>query len=237
MGNSQAENLQKFAFGYKPAAELQFKVPVYRFHYCFVKIIFQPVAMKKSFYLLTFLCFFLFNLSVSGQQIRNALVIGASASQIDGDQLGGFDKAGLVLGGSSNFKITDKFSFQPEILFLQKGSKTTENDSLLFFKWRLNYVSVPVLLCYKIQPKFTLQAGITADYLLSAKLDAGGGFEDRTEDLQRFDLNYSGGLEYRIWDNFAACVRYQYSVKWLEDLHFKNSNVLVTFRFYLGDAE
>ncbi|MFC5272052.1 porin family protein [Adhaeribacter terreus] len=192
--------------------------------------------MKKVLTLFTFLSFFLFCHTVSAQ-IRNAIVIGASASQIDGDRLSGFDKAGLVFGGSSNFKITDKFSFQPEILWLQKGSKTSNSDSLMFFKWRLNYVSVPVLLNYKIQPRFTLQAGITADYLIDAKLDDGGGFFDRTADLEKFDLNYTGGIEYKIGDNFSANARYQYSFFWLDDLHFKNSNVLVTLRFYLGDSE
>jgi opacity protein-like surface antigen len=82
-----------------------------------------------------------------------------------------------------------------------------------------------------------LQGGITADYLIDAKLDDGAGFFDRTDDLQKFDLNYTGGLEYKIGDNFSANARYQYSVKWLDDLNFKNSNILVTLRFYLGGAE
>ena len=194
--------------------------------------------MKKVLIVFTFLSFFLFCHTVSAQNIRNAIVIGASASQIDGDRISGFNKAGLVFGGSSNFKITDKFSFQPEILWLQKGSKTTNKDSLeAYFKWRLNYVSVPVLLNYKIQPRFTLQTGVTADFLLDAKVDAGSGFIDRTDELQRFDLNYTGGIEYRIGDNFAANARYQYSFFWLDDIHFKNSNVLVTLRFYLGSND
>ena len=194
--------------------------------------------MKKVLIVFTFLSFFLFCHTVSAQNIRNAIVIGASASQIDGDRISGFNKAGLVFGGRSNFKITDKFSYQPEILWLQKGSKTTNKDSLeAYFKWRLNYVSVPVLLNYKIQPRFTLQTGVTADFLLDAKVDAGSGFIARTAELQRFDLNYTGGIEYRIGDNFAANARYQYSFFWLDDIHFKNSNVLVTLRFYLGSND
>ena len=192
--------------------------------------------MKKVLFVFTCLGFFLFSHTVSAQ-IRNAVIIGASDSQIDGDGLGGFDKAGLVFGGSSNFKITDNFSFQPEILWVQKGSKTTNSDSLLFFKWRLNYISIPVLVNYQIQPRFTLQAGLTADFLIDAKVDGGGGFLDRTDELERFDPNYTFGVEYKIGDNFSANARYQYSFKWLEDLHFKNSNVLVTLRFYLGGAE
>src|SRR4051812_8494325 len=195
--------------------------------------------MKKVFVVFTFLGFLLFSHSVSAQ-IRNAIILGASASQIDGDKQGGFDKAGLVFGGSSNFKITDKFSFQPEILWLQKGSKADTFDIFdpnAFYKWRLNYVSVPVLLNYQIQEKFTLQAGLTADVLIDAKVDAGSGFFDRTDELQKLDLNYTGGIEYRISPKFGANARYQYSIKWLDDLHFKNSNVLVTLRFYLGSAE
>jgi hypothetical protein len=192
--------------------------------------------MKKVFTVFAILGFFLFSHTVSAQ-IRNAIIVGASASQIDGDRQGGFDKAGLVFGGSSNFKINDKFSFQPEILWLQKGSKADTFDVFdpnAFYKWRLNYVSIPVLLNYQIQQRFTLQAGITADYLIDAKVDAGNGFYDRTDELQKLDLNYTGGFEYKIGDNFSANARYQYSFIWLDDLHFKNSNVLVTLRFYLG---
>ncbi|HSI90272.1 MAG TPA: porin family protein [Adhaeribacter sp.] len=188
--------------------------------------------MKKFLFVFTVLGFFLFSQSVSAQTIRNAIIIGASASQIDGDGVGGFDKVGLVFGGSSTFKVSENFSFQPEILWLQKGSKRA--DSLTFFKWRLNYVSVPVLVNYKIQPKFTLQGGLAFDYLIDAKLDEGYGFFDRTEDLNKFDLGYTAGIEYRIWDNLAANARYQYSFFWLRDLGFKNSNVVVTLRLYLG---
>src|SRR5688572_19307913 len=122
--------------------------------------------MKKVVCLFTFLSFFLFLHTVSAQNIRNSIVIGASASQIDGDHNSGFDKAGFVFGGSSNFKINDKLSFQPEILYLQKGSKSDTFDIAdpnAFYKWRLNYISVPMLLCYRIKERFTLQAGFTAD--------------------------------------------------------------------------
>jgi opacity protein-like surface antigen len=210
--------------------------------YLFVEVIFQNYAMKKVLAVFTFFSFFLFGHTVSAQNIRNGLVIGFSASQIDGDGLGGFDKPGLIFGGSSNFKINDKFSFQPEILFLQKGSKSTDRDSLAqanigFLRWRLNYVSVPVLLRYKIQPRFTVQGGLTADYLISAKQDVGYGYTDRSDEIQKFDLGYTAGLEFQIWDNLAASARYQYSFKWLDDLHFKNSNVLVTLRLLFGDGE
>jgi opacity protein-like surface antigen len=193
--------------------------------------------MKIKLLLLALFGFFLISGTVSAQNIRNSLVIGASASQIDGDHLAGFDKTGLVFGGSSNFKITDKFSFQPEILFLQKGSKTTAQDSLIYFKYRLNYVSIPVLVCYKVKPRFTLHAGLAIDYLLSAKVDNGGGYEELDREINKLDLNYTGGFEYQIWDNLAANMRYQYSVQWIKPQHFKNSNVLFTLRFLLGGGD
>ena len=107
----------------------------------------------KTWFCSLLLLFFGFYPTVYGQNIRNAIVIGASASQLDGDQMAGFNKAGMIFGGSSNFKITDNFSFQPEILFLQKGSKSVEDEddpTAPFLKYRLNYISVPVLACYKV---------------------------------------------------------------------------------------
>lgn len=208
--------------------------------YLFVEIIFQIYAMKKVFSVLTFLGFLLFCHTVSAQEIRNGLVFGLSASQVDGDGMGGFNKPGLIFGGSSNFKFNDKISLQPEILFLQKGSKSTDNDSISgigYLRWRLNYLSVPLLLRYQIQPRFTLQAGATADYLLSANQDNGFGYIERTDEIQKLDLCYTAGIEFRIWDNLAANARYQYSFKWLDDLHFKNSNVLITLRLLFGDGE
>lgn len=189
--------------------------------------------LRKIFFslLLLFPSFF------ASAQIRNAIVAGAVAAQIDGDQMSGFNKAGIQFGGSSNFKVTESFSIQPEIMFTQKGSKTTDKNDY-YLKYRLNYIALPVVASYRFHPRFTAQAGPSFDFLLSAKRDNGSGFEDVSDLLNRLDLGVTGGMEYTISDRFGLNIRYTYSaLKISEPLGLRNNILAVSLRFYLGSEE
>ncbi|RYF81413.1 MAG: hypothetical protein EOO03_16665, partial [Chitinophagaceae bacterium] len=50
------------------------------------------------------------------QFIRTSLVAGIGANQIDGDQMAGYFKPGLILGAAARFSISEKLAFQPEVL-------------------------------------------------------------------------------------------------------------------------
>lgn len=79
------------------------------------------VRYRISFIVVVF--FLITILEARGQGFRAGVIAGVSATQISGDQLGGFDKAGIVAGGSVSTILSPKFDLQMEILYFQKGAK------------------------------------------------------------------------------------------------------------------
>ncbi|MCB0600644.1 MAG: PorT family protein [Saprospiraceae bacterium] len=60
------------------------------------------------------------------QELRFSLgaIAGMSLSQIDGDNLQGYDHLGLMAGLNSTAHITGRFSFSVELMYNQRGSKS-----------------------------------------------------------------------------------------------------------------
>jgi hypothetical protein len=79
------------------------------------------VRYRISFIAIVF--FLISILPARGQGFRAGIIAGISATQISGDDLGGFDKAGLVAGGMVSTNISKKLDLAMEITFFQKGSK------------------------------------------------------------------------------------------------------------------
>ena len=92
------------------------------------------IKQKIICILLIFVCF-----SLKSQQFNGGVLGGVSASQITGDELSGFNKAGLYLGSFVNFYLNRRTSIQMEIDYIQKGSRKNPNpDNNDFITYKLN---------------------------------------------------------------------------------------------------
>lgn len=88
-------------------------------------------------------------------------------------------RVGFNVGLYMNFPISEKFSFQPELIYTQYGSKSTfeiiggnpsYSQSLsLDFTDTYNFIAVPLALQYKISPKFYAETGAEVGFLISGK--------------------------------------------------------------------
>lgn len=158
--------------------------------------------------------------SLMAQSFEGKIILGLNASQIDGDGLSGFNKPGILAGIAAAFPITEKMSVEPQVLFSQKGSRTSNNQldaGLPYIIFRTSYVELPVLLNYKIssEPDLYFQGGLSANYLLSARLDNGTnlGFVDVENSFRKIDYCIQAGLEYRINKQWGLHIRHVYSVR------------------------
>ena len=72
---------------------------------------------------LIIICVFSLGLSsyCYGQNFKAGLIAGISTSQISGDQLGGFNKLGIKLGGSVNHFINSASRGQLALYYIDKG--------------------------------------------------------------------------------------------------------------------
>ena len=166
--------------------------------------------MHKHLILVIFLLGFL---SGNAQDFKSSLIIGANASQVDGDQNGGYNKFGPRFGFGISYPISDKMDLGFEMLFSHKGSQTKQdkdNPGLAIIKYRYNYIDLPIVATYHF-PKWSAHAGITPAYLINAKADDGGGFLEM-ENIKKVDFLSALGARYGLSDNVDLEARYQYSL-------------------------
>ena len=178
------------------------------------------------------------------QKFSAGLIAGIAATQLSGDDLGGFDKAGLVAGGMVHTQVSERVYMAMEILYFQKGSRKNadpENADYTSYLCKLNYFEVPILVQYKSLKRFTFEAGPTFGALLSSyEEDEYGEIPDRRE-FNSFELGLAGGMKVQFAKDFNFIMRYGQSIMPVRDhvsgetYYFNrgqyNSTVLIAFQY------
>lgn len=160
--------------------------------------------MRTSFLISLFT---LFSLFASAQSFESQLVVGINASQIDGDNLWGYNKPGFLLGAMVAYPFSDIVSAQTGLLYSQKGSRHGKDDPFLFI-WRLNYLEIPAVVRIQGFEKVYFSGGLTANYFISSKTDTGGaGFVNSQSGFKNFDFCYLAGVAYKPFDRTAFQIR------------------------------
>ena len=160
--------------------------------------------------LFLFCFFFLISLSADAQRFKAGLRAGIAGTQISGDQLGGFDKAGIVAGGLVSTSLSQKFDLGFEIFYVQKGSRKNadpDNGDLVSYLLRLNYFEVPVLLQWKYSKRFSFEAGPTFGALVGTLEEDEFGALDQPRDFSNFELGVGAGMSVNIVDGLYFNLR------------------------------
>jgi opacity protein-like surface antigen len=165
--------------------------------------------------------------AVFAQRFNGGILLGLTASQVDGDSYAGFDRVGLQGGVFVNTFLFRNTAVQMEIKYAGRGArkKTSETDTEIY-KLNLHYIDLPVLLQYEVQKRILAEAGIITGYLFGASGEDNGGKLDRDYlvDFKKFDLNWLLGLRYRFNKNISAGIRYSYSLISIRDYVNSSAN-------------
>lgn len=123
----------------------------------------KPLFMK---YKLSAVILFLFLANAAMAQFSIGVKAGANIIKVDGRSFKDEFKYGYHLGGFANIGIGGRFSIQPEVLFNQYQTRTDSTFSNIYqnafdgaSNIKLNYLSIPLLLNYKLGSLLSLQAG------------------------------------------------------------------------------
>lgn len=162
--------------------------------------------------LLFFTIIFSSCLHTSGQKFNAGIFSGLAISQVDGDHLSGFNKAGIRAGGFVNRKIGEKVHLQFEISFIQKGSRMPLTKDGVFYLMRLNYIEVPLLFKYTIATKWIIEAGPAFATLVSAFEEDQLGEISIAPPFHRNDYLACAGANYFMSGHLFFNVRYSYSI-------------------------
>lgn len=174
--------------------------------------------------------------------------MGMAVTQIDGDNLGGYNKPGIRGGGWVNTLVSENIILQLELEFIQKGSKISQselNNDPTYYHARLNYLQAPVLVQTSLMTRLTGEAGIAGAYLVaSLEDDDGGGFIEADPPFDQFEFSGLIGLNYDLSEHFIVNVRFNYSLlpirphpggqtRW-PDLGQYNNAMLFSLYFRIG---
>ena len=102
------------------------------------------------------------------------------------------------------FAVSDKFSFQPEILDSSQGDKMSIDGIDIDFNF--DYLNFPMLAKYYVAEGFSLEAGPQIGVSLTAKVEGGGASIDLKDVMKGIDFGLDFGLGYKFENgiNFAA---------------------------------
>lgn len=173
--------------------------------------------MKNKLAILFFLLLISY-LSFAQKGFRGALYVGPLTSQVDGDNHGGYSKFGINAGVSTNFYISDLWSFNTEMSYIQKGSVFNDAKNNVYYRLKLNYIEIPFYITYKTLKykklkKMSFDLGASLGYLFNAKEDKNGyGYLDPEPEMKSFDINVLAAVNYHFNENWKISVRFQYSI-------------------------
>ena len=128
--------------------------------------------MKHSLLVLIIvICFSLEN--AVAQNFSGGVLLGFNASQVSGDNYGGYNKAGISGGFFVNKALTEKSELEMRITYSAKGSRDVPNPDkgkYTAYYMRLNYIEVPILYKYKYKMLW-LMAGLSGGYLINSSIE------------------------------------------------------------------
>lgn len=154
--------------------------------------------------------------NIQAQSFRGGALLGLNASQVSGDNLGGYDKAGISGGVFVSKKLNEKSELELRMVYAAKGSRDVPNPAkgkYTAYYLKLNYIEVPVLFRYKYKI-FWFIGGISGGYLFSSSIaNESGPFPE-----------YS--VENRPFNNYEVCTHYGVALPFAEkwELEFKSSD-------------
>jgi Outer membrane protein beta-barrel domain len=156
-------------------------------------------------------------------------------TQVDGDEIYGFHKAGFNIGPSAiiPFGKNKKWSVNLELLFSQKGSyqkvgpSDTTNEPRPYYKLRLDYVEVPVFV--KFTDNNIISGGLGVSYAQLVNVKEIEHDSTTPTNLQSpytlGDLQILADVQFRLWQRLWFDLRYSYSMYPIRTRHFKVEKV------------
>ncbi len=173
-----------------------------------------------------------FNLGIKG---------GANITKIDGKSFKDEFRYGYHLGGFAEIGLGGKLSIQPEVLFNQYQTRVDSTFKSVYqnaFNFsdnndvKLNYLSIPVLVSYKLGSALSLQAGPQFGILMNGDKNL---LENGKEAFDKGEFSMLGGAQLNI-SKLRVTGRYIVGLNNLNDIGDKNEWKNQGFQLSLGFA-
>jgi hypothetical protein len=171
--------------------------------------------MKILLILFVILC--LNNSIAIAQNISGGFKAGVVGSQVSGDRLSGFNKAGLFGGVFAGVPISNDISIQIEMMYIQKGSRKNpkpDRGDYSSYILRLNYIELPLSLVYTGNDYFEVESGLSYGILIKntdVERDENGIMPGQSP-FRPFEISGNIGLNYKLNENLKVNFRFNNSL-------------------------
>ncbi|MBT6234925.1 MAG: PorT family protein [Bacteroidetes bacterium] len=158
---------------------------------------------------------------VIAQDFGAQLLLGANFSQVDGDQLGGYNKLGANVGIQINKEVNDLWDGAFEIRFSMKGANRVIDPKAPepTLKLSYHYVEVPLLVKYKQWDKVTPYGGLSIGVNVYNQRDDNG-YVTQEEALKGMETGIVLGGTYHLSEKVGLDLRHSYSLLSIRDYPF-----------------
>lgn len=172
--------------------------------------------------IILYLVFFIVTTPLFAQKFDGGLLAGFNGSQVRGHvQSNGFHKMGVLAGAWVQSNINDKFYWNFELKYSQKGFRinpTLKNNGYLYI-YRLNYIDMPVAIGYQYNEKFSIFAGLSFNYLVSKSAEDNYSRIEIEDGTLSWETAFYTGVKVNFYQmvqrdwakNFKLDLRYQFS--------------------------
>ena len=173
-------------------------------------------------------------ISSSSQNFAGGIVGGTATTQVSGDGLGGFHKAGIYLGVFTEYPLSNITNVKMEMNYIQKGSnnpemnKEYERGLEVRPDISLSYLEVPISINYHQNEKMSFEAGVQTAFLISAKDNYWG------RSYSSDDPDNPHGSFYK--NDIGAFIGMSYSLGNKNNLNTRIGNSLFPIRPHSGGA-
>ena len=152
--------------------------------------------------------------NVNAQEIEFGAKGGLNFASVTGDNTEDIDMVtSFNFGVLSEIPVSDKFSFQPELLYSGQGYSFNENTIAL------SYLNLPLMGKYYITKGLSFEAGPQIGYLLSAENED----TDVKDSFNGFDFGVNFGLGYKLDNGINFGARYNLGLTDINNLDNSSS--------------
>ncbi len=162
---------------------------------------------------------------VNAQLFHGGVLAGFTATQVDGDTYGGYNKPGFQGGVFVNAALSDLFNAQLEIKYTGKGAKKPVNSiDPGVYTLTLHYIDIPLLASVKVKKIGSVELGLVPAYLFSAQgEDNGGSFpSEYLVTFNKFDISSLIGININLFPKLWMNLRYTYSLTSIREEEYPN---------------
>lgn len=173
--------------------------------------------------------------TTEAQRVQAEVIVGGNLSQVDGDEIFGFNKIGLNTGLGAIVPFGKNFQFGIEILYSQQGSyqgpqyedtDSAGNVTTGEYKVNLDYLQVPFMVLYNDKDVITGGLGFSYGRLVRVReYEHGQRVESTTVNngpYNRNDFMALADIRFRVYKRLKLNLRYAYSLAKIRTREYEN---------------